>query len=191
MDGLGYTLFLLFIHPLYYGREWTDWVILTVHPSTVLWERMDGLGYTLSLLFIHPLYYGREWVCLWCFNVQLGDLGSLRLSRVTSQTHRWAPRSKSCSDGTVISPDLRNPKKQVVHAAQRIMLSGCLQCHSHTWRIRSSTSGVMGSWTRWAVGNLFACSLLIPRRTSSRRGIFSLNGSPWPDMIWRWWAAGR
>ena len=111
MDGLGYTLSLLFIHPLYNGREWTDWVIpcpycssihctmgengrtglypvLTVHPSTVLWERMDGLGYTLSLLFIHPLYYGREWVCLWCFNVQLGDLGSLRLSRVTSQTHR-------------------------------------------------------------------------------------------------------
>ena len=111
MDGLGYTLFLLFIHPLYYGREWMDWVIpcsycssihctmggngwtglypvLTVHPSTVLWERMDGLGYTLSLLFIHPLYYGREWVCLWCVNVQLGDLGSLRLSRVTSQTHR-------------------------------------------------------------------------------------------------------
>ena len=117
MDGLGYTycssihctmgengrtgLYLLFIHPLYYGREWTDWVILTVHPSTVLWERMDGLGYTycssihctmgengrtgLYLLFIHPLYYGREWVCLWCFNVQLGDLGSLRLDELLGQ----------------------------------------------------------------------------------------------------------
>ena len=36
MDGLGYTLSLLFIHP------------------TVPWEGINGLGYTLSLLFIHP-----------------------------------------------------------------------------------------------------------------------------------------
>ena len=51
---------------------------------------------------------------------------------ITNTQMSSSPRSKSCSNGTVISSDLKNPKKQVVHAAQSIMLSGCLQCHSHT-----------------------------------------------------------
>ena len=59
INELDYTLSLLFIHPLYYGREWTDWVIPCPYCSSIHCT-MGGNGRT-GLYFIHPLYYGRGW----------------------------------------------------------------------------------------------------------------------------------
>ncbi len=49
--------------------------------------------------------------------------GSSSLSTVTSLKERWVPSSNAASDGTVISPDLKNPKKHRDDAVHSMTLS--------------------------------------------------------------------
>jgi len=69
---------------------------------------------------------------------------------------RWSLRLKVLADGVVISPAQKNPKKQVVHAAQSIMMSKRLASFCHTFLNLSSSSGVMGRQVCWAPPSLLS-----------------------------------
>ena len=65
----------------------------------------------------------------------------------TSEKFRCSSLSYAASDGTEISPTLRNPKKQRQQAAHIIMDSKSLGLRSHTCLIFSRISGVIGNLT--------------------------------------------
>ena len=78
------------------------------------------------------------------FSLMRISVGLLGSATATSAKFKCVPASYAPSDGTVISPALKKPKKQVHAAAHSITLSGFRESDSHTLRRFIGMSGVMG-----------------------------------------------
>ncbi len=111
-----------------------------------------------------------------CFRWTFSMRGESSLSTATSSKVRWLVSLNELSSGTVISPDLRKPKKHSVEAAHSMRPSQFLCLTSQVCLILDSSPGVIGCqrlgflFTRWA--------LLTPLITSSSFGIKLMFGSP-------------
>ena len=100
------------------------------------------------------------------------------LSTATSAKDRWAAGSYELSVGTVISPDLRNPKKPRQQAAH----SMTVRSDSHTTFIFLRMSGEMGNLWRTSIPFL-ASALLTPCNVYCSRGKPGSKGSLAPGDV--------
>ena len=111
-----------------------------------------------------------NWSHLYSFNLIQIAVGLLGLSTATSPQARWTAVSKAATDGTVISPERKKPKKHTVAAAHIMRVLWVTSDLSHSYFMAERAARVIGSRTLGGRFGSRALTRLTPARSSFSRG---------------------